>query len=224
MSTDPAAASAPGNPVDGAAPITDTAPAGTIAQPGQKPDDGSIDNTGRHPTGQSPDVQDNNDQGDAANKPAGAPEKYEDFKAPEGATLDSKVMEQFATAARELNLPQDQAQKMIDHMAPIMAERQAEQLAQMRTEWAEQTRTDKEVGGDKLQENMVHAKKALDAFATPELKTLFDESGMGNHPEMVRFMVRAGKAISEDKIVLGGQQPGRPSSIAERMYGNPEKK
>lgn len=151
---------------------------------------------------------------------AGAPEKYESFKAPEGATLDTQVMSQFEEAARELNLPQDAAQKMVDKMAPIMAARQAEQLEAMRNGWAEESKADKEFGGEQLSANMAHAQKALAQFGTPELKTLLNESGLGNHKELVRFMVRAGKALGEDKIVNSGASNAGNSSrtAAEVLY------
>lgn len=156
----------------------------------------------------------------AAAKAAGAPEKYESFKAPEGATLDPGVMGQFEEAARELNLPQDAAQKMVDKMAPIMAARQAEQLEAMRNGWAEESKADKEFGGEQLSANMAHAQKAMAQFATPELKSLLNESGLGNHPELIRFMVRAGKALGEDKIVNGGESNAGSSSrtAAEVLY------
>lgn len=160
------------------------------------------------------------DEAAAAAKAAGAPEKYEAFKAPEGATLDAGVMGQFEEAARELNLPQDAAQKMVDKMAPIMAARQAEQLQAMRTGWAEESKADKEFGGEQLSANMAHAQKAMTQFATPELKSLLNESGLGNHPELIRFMVRAGKALGEDKIVNGGESNAGSSSrtAAEVLY------
>lgn len=196
-----------------------TAPAGTIAQPGQKPDDGTVEPTGNG----NPGSEAAQKAAEEAAKATGAPEKYEAFKAPEGTTLDTKVMDEFSAAARELNLPQDAAQKMVDKMAPLMAQRQAEQLSAMRTEWETKSKTDAEFGGDKLEASMVQANKAMNAFATDEFRTLLNETGLGNHPEWVRFMVRAGKAISEDKIVKGGAEPSSPKSLAERMYGNPEK-
>ena len=43
----------------------------------------------------------------------------------------------------------------------------------------------------------------LDAFATPEFRQLLEQTGMGNHPEVIRTFYRAGKAISEDGLVSG---------------------
>ena len=48
----------------------------------------------------------------------GAPEKYEDFKMPEGTELDAEVSTAFQGVAKELNLSQDQAQGFLDKMAP----------------------------------------------------------------------------------------------------------
>jgi hypothetical protein len=154
-----------------------------------------------------------------AAKAAGAPEKYEPFVAPEGTALDATVLTQFEEAARELNLPQDKAQQLIDKMAPAMAQQQAAQMQQLSQDWQAAATADKEYGGDKLAENLAYATKAVDTFASPELKTMLRETGLGNHPELVRFMVRAGKAISEDKIVTGGAPASASRSAAEVLYG-----
>lgn len=153
---------------------------------------------------------------DQGKKPEGAPENYE-FKAPEGLTLDDHVIDAFSKVAEELSLPPDQAQKVLDRMAPVIAARQAERLQAARIEWAEAAKTDKEFGGASLAENLGVAKKALDAFATPELRALLEESGLGNHPEVIRVFYRAGKAISEDRFVTG--QAGKAHQAdARRLY------
>ena len=141
-------------------------------------------------------------EGEQEKKPEGAPESYE-FKAPEGTQFDDAVIGAFSEVAKDLNLTQDQAQKVLDKMAPVIAARQAEQFQAARTEWAEAAKTDKEFGGEKLTENLGTAKKALDALATPELRTLLNDSGMGNHPEVIRAFYRIGKAMSQDSIVVG---------------------
>lgn len=156
----------------------------------------------------------------SAEKPAGAPEKYEDFKAPEGAAFDAKVIEQFSEVAKELNMPQEAAQKMLDKVAPVLAARQAEQMEAARNAWADASKTDKEFGGDHLDANLAVAKKALDTFGSPELRTLLNQSGLGNHPEVIRMMVKAGKAISEDKVVTGGADMTPTGSAAKVLYPN----
>jgi len=144
----------------------------------------------------------------ADTKPAGAPERYE-FKAPEGREFDNEVVTRFSEVAKELDLTNEEAQKILDKMGTTLSERQAAQLKSIRDQWAEKATADKEFGGEKLSQNLAVAKKALDAFGTNELRSLLNESGLGNHPELIRFMYRAGKSISEDSIVTGAAPSSR---------------
>ncbi len=135
-----------------------------------------------------------------------APEAYS-FKAPEGTEYDPEILESFLGAAKEAGLTQDAAQKLIEKMAPALAARQVDQLQAIHKEWQTASTADKEFGGDKLQENLGVARKALENFGTPELRSLLDETGLGNHPEVIRMLYRAGRAISEDRFV-GGSASG----------------
>lgn len=152
-------------------------------------------------------------------KPEGAPEAY-DFKAPEGIELDAGVMDAFSAAAKELNLPQDAAQKMVDKVAPIWAQQQQTAFEGIKAEWADASRADPEFGGDKLNENLAVAKSALEKYGTPELLQLFESSGLGNHPEVIRFLYRTGKTTTEDNFVVGGNTNSNAQSTAQRMYPN----
>ena len=160
-----------------------------------------------------------------ANKGTEAPVNYE-FKAPEGKEFDPDVLSVYTEVAKELNLSQEAAQKILDRMGPKVAERQAEQLEALRTDWANSSKADKEFGGEKLQENLALAKKAFDSFGTPELRQLLNESGLGNNPEVIRFMFRAGKAISEDTFVpssTGAGSKAGPQDFnakANALYSN----
>lgn len=157
-------------------------------------------------------------EAEAAAKAAGAPEKYEAFTQPEGTMLDQGVIDQFTEAARELNLPQAAAQKLVDKMAPVMAQRQAEQAQQLVAEWETACTTDKEFGGAQLEQSKALAAKAMDQFATPEFKEMLNQSGMGNHPELMRMMVKVGRAISEEKIVIGGVPATSIRTPAQVLY------
>ena len=143
----------------------------------------------------------------ADDAPKGAPEAYEDFTVPEGVELDPEVTAKFKDVAKELNLPQEAAQKVTElgvELAQKWAAQQTETTEAILAEWKTATETDKEIGGDTLPANLAVAKQALDKFGTPELRSMLDEYRMGDHPEVIRFMVRVGKAISEDTFVGGG--------------------
>lgn len=150
----------------------------------------------------------------------GAPDKYE-FKAPEGKTYDSNLIAAFEAGAKEANLPQDAAQKLLDQMSPKLQERQAEQVTAIRKEWFDASQADKEFGGAHLEVNLGIAKKALDTFGSPELNKLLVSTGLGNHPEMIRLMVRAGKALSEDTFVAGTARNASKVSAAAVLYDKP---
>lgn len=153
-------------------------------------------------------------------KPQGAPEKY-DLKAPEGAAMDDAGIAAFAEFAKGQNLTQEAAQSMLTTLAPAMAKRAQDQVAAIHAQWLADTKADKEIGGDKLDENLAVAKKARDAFATEGFRDFLEQTKLGDHPEMVRFLNRVGKAMSEDSLVTSGGGKKTPEmSAAQRMYPN----
>ena len=145
------------------------------------------------------------------------PESYE-FTAPEGVELLDGAKEAYAEIAKELKLTQEQAQAAFEKLATKGQANQQARFEAIRAEWGQQASTDQEFGGDKLQENLAAAKKALDTFGTPELTKLLNESGLGNHPEVIRVFVRAGKALGEDSKLVTGRQPSGQASDARRLY------
>lgn len=157
------------------------------------------------------------DEGEA--KPEGAPEKYE-WKAPEGKTYDPEMLSAYEKVARSENMSQEAAQRVLDGVASAFADRQLALIETTKTAWADSAKADKEFGGAKFSENLAVAKKALDTFGTPELRSLLKESGLGNHPELIRAFYRAGQAISEDRVVRGAQQGGKPAPKGFADYAN----
>lgn len=221
---DAAAASpaAPAATTEGTAPAADASTSAPAQQPAAEGEAQQQASTTDAATTEEPATE----KAEGEEKPAEkvAPEKYE-FKAPEGVELDTELLGEFEGIARELNLTQEDAQKVADigaKLAQKFQTKQAEVVQEARTEWAKQTTADKEIGGDKLAENIAVAEKALATFGSPELRALLKESGLGNHPEVVRAFVRVGKAISEDGLVVGrvGVDPAQRRDPASALYGN----
>lgn len=215
---DGGAAPAPSEP---AAPAADApAPAADPAKPeGDKPQpgaEGDKPQDGKPADGDKPaDKPDDKEQ-----KQEGAPEKYE-FKPAEGQELDAAALEQFEPIAREMNLTNEQAQKMVDlygtKIMPMVQQQQVEAWQKTTEQWAADVKADKEIGGDKLTGNLSAAQRALAQFGTPELKEYLEGTGLGNHPELVKAFVKIGKAMSEDGMVTGKESGQR--SAAEVLYG-----
>lgn len=203
---DGGAAPAPSEP---SAPAADApAPADDPAKPeGDKPQPGA---DGDKPEEKKPGEE-------KEQKQEGAPEKYE-FKPAEGQEIDAAALEQFEPIARELNLTNEQAQKMVDlygtKIMPMVQQQQVEAWQKTTEQWAADVKADKEIGGDKLTANLSAAQRALEQFGDPELKEYLDSTGLGNHPALVKAFIKVGKAISEDKVVTGGHESGGSDLIS----------
>lgn len=153
-------------------------------------------------------------------KPSGAPEKYE-IALPEGLTLDEGVFSKAEPVLRELGLNNEQATKLANVIAEVRASESEAFVTQVQ-EWGKATVADAEIGGKALQENLQAGRRALATHGTPELKALLDNTGLGNHPEVVRFFMRIGKTIPvEDKVVSGERSGSSTKTFAERIYGKP---
>lgn len=152
-------------------------------------------------------------------KVSGAPEKYTDFTLPDGLQLSKEMAEAFPAIAKELNLTQEQAQKLVDLQSQSVTRQHEEQQAEFKaiqTEWKNETI---QALGPNYESEMGFAAKVIDRFGTPELRTLFNETGIGNHKEMATMLIKLGKAISEDGFVEGSNQAGSKGA-ANVLYPN----
>ena len=211
-----------------AAPVVDPTPAAPAdgEQPtllNQKPaaaaDDGKPAADGEKPK-----------DGDA---PAAAevPEAYT-LEAPEGFTIAPESIELVTPVFKELGLTNDQANKLMPVAAQFAEQVQRQMLnAHVATtaEWGRQALADPELGNgsvETFQANMGIASKALDDLAGPEFRQFLDETGLGNHPAMIRFALRAGKAISDEARIFKTDSSTTPAPVdpTEHLYPDDQPK
>lgn len=81
-----------------------------------------------------------------------------------------------------------------------------------------QCQQDAEFGGPRFKQNLAYAKAALDRFDNGNLAAILRDSGYGSHPDVIRFMYRVGKALSEKSMVHGGGHGHREPTAAELFY------
>jgi hypothetical protein len=154
-------------------------------------------------------------------KPIGAPEKYEPFKVPEGVQFSESNQAAFSGLAKELGLTQEAAQKLVDYQANAVKqslESQKSDFVKMQTEWKEETKKELGATADK---QLAYAAQARDKFASQGLRQILEDSGLANHPEVVKLFITLGKSISEDGFVDGkpaNADAGR--SAADVIYPN----
>lgn len=141
----------------------------------------------------------------------GAPESYDTFNFPEGVGAEEgPVLDAFKGVAKELNLSQAQAQAFIDKMAPIMRDKAIDNIRQVSAQWAERSKADAEIGGERMPTTMASINRVLQRFGRgpdgqmdPDIEE-FTRLPIGNHPGALKLLARAGSAIGEAKFPTGG--------------------
>lgn len=157
------------------------------------------------------------------------PEAYE-LVAPEGIILDPALIEAATPIFKDMGLSNDQANKLMP-IAAQMAQRIGDNLNQQildsvateRANWLNTAKNDTEIGGQNWDASLVTAAKGLDTLGFVKgspLRNLLDESGLGNHPEMIRAFVKVGKAIGEDGFERGAGSAAIIRDKAEILYPN----
>ena len=141
----------------------------------------------------------------------GAPEKYDFTTDAEGVELDPSVMSDFGDVAKELNLSQDAAQKIVSKMAPTMAKQHQATIQRLRGEWENACRADSEFGGAKFDANLKGIREAYARYTTPELRTLMGRTGLDSHPEMLRLFHRLAVESGEGRFVGSSGGSGKSS-------------
>lgn len=137
-----------------------------------------------------------------------------ELKLPEG-MQGGQSFESFKGLVKELGLPTDTAQKLVDFVASnqkAAVEAQRAEVERTQKTWIDSLKADKEIGGQEFDSNIQVARKAVERFGSGELKAFLEETGLGNHPAMVRAFYRIGKAIAEDSI--SGTSNGAPAALA----------
>ena len=140
-----------------------------------------------------------------------------DFTLPEGFTANEELAGDLKALAKENGLSKEVTQKFAD-LGVKMQQQQAEAWQTQVDQWAEQVKADKELGGEKFNENISLAKQALDKFGGQELKDLLQSTGFGNHPAIVKAFYNIGKSVSNDTLVVSNGSSKSEKSAASIMF------
>lgn len=137
---------------------------------------------------------------------------------PDGFTVDEPQMTAFRTLAAEANLPQEQAQGLIDlYVKNFQEVVDARQSAVEKTwndtlsSWKDQIAKDPQIGGVNREAAMRVIGSAMDKYGSKEARQAFDLTGAGQHPAVIRFIHNMAKALGEGKPVIAQNPGGRKS-------------
>lgn len=153
---------------------------------------------------------------------ATVPEKYE-LKLPEGSLIDPKHLEEVAALAKARGLSNEDAQAQVERESNLVStfvKSQQDLHEKQVNEWVSEIQNDKELGGAEFKKNIELASRVMRKFGTEKLTQELNTSGLGNHPELVRFCARIAKASAEDSLILGGREPSTKKSAAQVFFGN----
>ena len=166
--------------------------------------------------------------------PQGVPEKYE-FAAPEGFEIDEKFAAEASTVFKELGLTQDQASKLVKmYTDKVGADADApyRKYEEIRTGWRNEVTADPTLGNgtDLKPEVKAVLGRAIDGLGAKEaasFREAMEITGAGDHPAVVRAMVKWAQRAGEGTAVRGngpsehGQgNSARPTSAAKAIYPN----
>lgn len=147
------------------------------------------------------------------------------LKLPDGSVLPPSTIEEISTFAKENGLSNEAAQKLIDRenskMSMFFAQKR-ESLKPIVEGWLKSAEKDPVIGGkdgSEFKANIGLAKRALDKANVPGLKEVLDKSGLGNHPDMIKFCMFWGKTLVNDKFEKGSAISKSKKSIEEKLYG-----
>lgn len=170
----------------------------------------------------------NKDQKDAS----GAPEKYEDFKLPDGLKLEPTALAEATKVFKDLNLSQAGAQSLVDfHAAQLKAavDGPFKAVVDLKSTWENELRDtygkDIEAGG-KLNVQIGRFIDSMPAKIGTEFRAAMDATLAGSNPAFVAAMKWVSDQLAEGSSVVGkgpsplGQKDPKapPPSVAQAMY------
>lgn len=141
---------------------------------------------------------------------------------PKDTRLRDADMERIASYAKEQGLSKDAAQKLLQGESEARDsyfEKLQEDHQENIREWQSEVKLDKELGGENYNKNIELARRVAHKFGSERFLKDLDESGYGNHPEMVRVFARIGKSMHSDEFVRAGSQSGGDRSMEDLFYG-----
>src|SRR5258707_6229198 len=210
--------------------ITNQTPGSTTPTPEPKPEGDSFLTKTPEPerTPEAPKPEDTNPEATT-----GAPEKYADFKLPDGYQFDKASLDQATTLFKENGLSQDQAQKLVDFYAANSlqaAEAPYKEWSNLQKQWTDQI--GERFPGEKSNQVKSMISSVIDTTLPPSLamglRKALDITGAGSHPDVVEALSILLKPLSEGTPVRGGspspagQRPPDqgPPSVADAIYGH----
>ena len=156
----------------------------------------------------------------------GRPETHENYDMGDYAPEST---EDFRQLAHQIGLNNDQANVLFDAYVNAMAGQQEHEQSAFEQFEVENTQALQKEWGGAFDKNVELARRAFMNFATPEAVEIMEQTGLGNHPEILKVFSRIGELLQEDSVlpgsstpVLGGMNPAQAQETFNNKMADPE--
>jgi hypothetical protein len=155
---------------------------------------------------------------------AGADSGEVEIALPESFHVEPEVLTGFKSTAKELGLDSPKAQKLFDQYVALetkRAEAATKAFEERNMKWVAEIDADKEIGGAKKPAALASLRKAINHLGGEDVAKAIVAAGLGNHPALVRGLVKLGRGLGEDSV--SGTTPaagdkGAEVSLRDVMY------
>lgn len=146
----------------------------------------------------------------------GRPKSHEEYDlngiVPEN--YNQSIVEEFKQKAYETGMSTDGVRKMAEWYKNVeLKQREAFEKSKQAQADLHLLELKKDFGVN-FDKEISYARKALDAYTDPAFRKYMDDTGLGNHPALVKAFSKIGRELSEDRLVQ--------SETAARLTKNDE--
>lgn len=153
---------------------------------------------------------------------SGRPDKEDAYefqrpdKLPDGLGYDEDLERDFRASAYSAGLNKKQATTLYEKFVKGQIDRySAHATSKQQARAQAQADMQRELGA-KYESEMKNAHIAVQKYADPEFRQYLDESGLGNHPALIRAFMKIGREMNGDTRVVGNVEPQMNTADMQR--------
>jgi hypothetical protein len=135
--------------------------------------------------------------------------------------MDEAAQAKFLKIVNDDLSPKDRAQALIDLQNEFYASGAAKRTADFNSmvdQWGETLKKDPVLGGANFAGNQSTVNQLVTQFGTPGLNAALKWSGLSNHPDFFRFLLKLAPALLEGSNPGGGTPAVPEETVESRMY------
>lgn len=178
------------------------------------------------PAAEAKPAEETKPEGDAKPAEALTAASYE-VALPDGFEANDGLLTKFKETAAKAGLDPKSAQGFVDLFAEGMREAAGRQTAEVQG-WLAQSNALPELTGTTRDTSLASLKAAFDQYGSPEANTILAQTGVGNHPAVVKMFLSMAKDLQEGRPASPGTAIARgpdgksagPRTPGEILYGD----